>query len=367
VSFETPEMEPDEDLRKRAYAMRFDPNAPPPPDEVRLTIGDIAFAAAGNLTGIQGKQKAGKSAVGAAVLGAVQRGELETFDTFEIAWVGERKGSIIHFDTEQSPGDWHQSVTRSVKRSGRKEVDPLLVSIPLIRFARSERLEILRATLAFEMAEHGSIDAVIIDGVADLCLSPNDETEALELISTLHALSQDFNTPIICVIHENPGSTDGKTRGHLGSELSRKAFANLRVSKDSENGMSVIFGTDMRKQEIPRSNAFCFAWDDLAGMHAYRGRAGEKSNTVSIKKRGMEFQEIYAKARESRDNGECPDLSPKEAASIAQDIFGTEKAVPTGTMKKRMERAATCGILRKTALGRWAYNEPGQPGHEWDM
>jgi hypothetical protein len=365
MNFHVPDDPPNEELRLRAYAMRFDPSAPPPPDEVRLTIGDIAFAAAGNLTGIQGKQKAGKSAVVTAILGAVQRGELETFDTFDIAWKGERKGAVVHFDTEQSPADWHQSVTRSVKRSGRREVDPLLVSIPLVRFARSERLEILRATLAFEMAAHGSIDAVIIDGVADLCLSPNDELEALELISKLHALSQEFNTPIFCVIHENPGSTDGKTRGHLGSELSRKAFANLRVSKDSETGISAIFGTDMRKQEIPRSNAFCFAWDDLAGMHAYRGRAGGRSNTVSIR-RGLEFQKIFAKARESRDNGECPDLSPKEAASIAQDIFGTEKAVSTGTMKKRMERAATSGILRKTAVGRWVYNDVGQPGHEWD-
>ena len=54
-------------------------------------------------------------------------------------------------------------------------------------FARSERLEILRLALEREQAQQGAIDLVVIDGVADLCKSPNDEAEALELVSKLHA------------------------------------------------------------------------------------------------------------------------------------------------------------------------------------
>ena len=39
--------------------------------------------------------------------------------------------------------------------------------------------------------------------------------------------------PVFCVLHENPGTEQAKTRGHLGSDLNRKAFANLRIDKDA--------------------------------------------------------------------------------------------------------------------------------------
>ena len=139
-----------------------------------------------------------------------------------------------------------------MKRSGLPSVSGRLLSIPLVRFARSERLTILELALAKQKAKFGTIDAVVIDGVADLCASPNDEAESLELVSRLHALAQQYSTPIFCVLHENPFG-EGKTRGHLGSELNRKAFANLRIDKDAETSVSTMWGLDMRKRDIPQN------------------------------------------------------------------------------------------------------------------
>ncbi len=52
------------------------------------------------------------------------------------------------------------------------------------------------------------------------------------------ALAQVYHCPIFCVLHENPGSDQGKTWGHLGSELNHKAFVNLRIDKDTETSVS---------------------------------------------------------------------------------------------------------------------------------
>jgi hypothetical protein len=359
-----------DDLLARAYELAFDQNTSPPPDELCMNLGDYPIAARGNLTCVQGKSKVGKSAVIAAILGACQRGQYAcSGDTLCFEWEGCGDGAIIHLDTEQSGGDWHALVRRSVKRSGLPSVSDRLLSIPLVRFARSERLNILELAMAKEKAAFGGIDAVVIDGVADLCGSPNDEAESLELISRLHALAQEYATPIFCVLHENPFG-EGKTRGHLGSELNRKAFANLRIDKDAETSVSTMWGMDMRKRDIPQNQGFCFAWDDAAGMHTFQGRAGgikaakreEKATSEALQK----WQPIFEFAAENGTNGVCPVLSPEEVATAIQDMNGTKSKPKADTVKKQMQRAEVLGVLKKAERGKWTLNQLGQTGHERD-
>lgn len=357
-------------LRERAYAMRFDPSETPPPDELCMVIGDAPIAARGNLTATQGKSKVGKSALISAVLGAAHRGnQYAKGDTLCVEWQGDSTGAILHIDTEQSRADWHALVCRGITRSGVYDMSTRLVSLPLVMFSRSERLTILRETLAFEIERQGAIDLVMLDGLADLCISPNDEAEALELISQLHALAQRYNCPIFCVLHENPSGDDGKTRGHLGSELNRKAFANIRIDKDGE-GVSTIYGTDMRKRDIPKEQGFCFAWDAAIGMHAFQGRAagvkGARKEAEAIAKARAEWEPIFAFLADSGTNNTCPAVSPNEAAEAERDIGGTKELTQTATMKKRMQRAEILGVLRKIDSQHWGLVPAGQAGQMRD-
>jgi len=360
---------PKHGTRERAYALRFNPDEIPPPDESCMVIGDVPIAARGNLTVIQGKSKVGKSAVVSAVLGAAQRGIYQAQgDTLCMSWLGESKGSILHLDTEQSRADWHALVTRSVTRSGMADVSPRLVSLPLVMFARSERLEILRQSLAFERENHSGVDLVVIDGIADLCASPNDEAEALELVSQIHALAQVFETAVFCILHENPSSEIGKTRGHLGSELNRKAFANLRIDKDAETSVSTIYGTDMRKRDIPREQGFCFGWDTEAGMHAFQGRAaGLKAahrEAEAIAKARAEWEPIFELVASQRENQAVPALTTKEAAEAEREISGKDNLTKPDTMKKRMQKAEALGVLKKADAMRWTLTKAGTTGNQ---
>ncbi len=354
-------------LRERAYALRFDPAQLPPPEEICMTLGGIPIASRGNLTAIQGKSKVGKSAVISAVLGAALRGNFAARgDTLCLAWDGQATGAIIHLDTEQSRSDWHGLVQRGVTRSGVCH-SQRLVSLPLVMFNRSERMQILRDALAHERDQQGGIDAVVIDGVADLCTSPNDEAEALELVSELMALSQQFHAPMVCVLHENPGSDAGKTRGHLGSELNRKAYANLRIDKDTETSVSTLYGTDMRKRDIPKPQGFCFAWNDEAGMHTFKGRAaGVKAAEAEAKKAVKEREYFEGIFTSSGTNGACPALTPDEAVQAHRDNIGTTQCPSREAMKKRMQRAESIGVLRKASLLAWTLKPAGQAGQQRD-
>jgi len=346
-------------LREQAYALRFHPDIAPPPDEICMMLGDVPIASRGNVTVIQGKSKVGKSAVISALLGAAIRGRFAAHgDTLCIEWKGEATGAVVHCDTEQSMADWHGLVSRAIHRGGIGFNDRI-VSLPLVRFSRGHRLQILRETLAYEIEQRGTADLVVLDGVADLCGSPNDEAESLELVSILLALAQEHHVAIVVVLHENPGTQDAKTRGHLGSELNRKAFANLRIDKDAETSISTLYGTDMRKRDLPREQGFCFAWDDAAGMHTFQGRAAgvkaAKQESDARAKAWAEWEPIFEAAPDgNRTNGACPVLTATDAVSIESDINRTTKKTSADTMRRRMERAETLGVLRKVGRGEWS-------------
>lgn len=355
-------------LVSRAYEIAFNPARSPPEEEICLTLGDDhPVAARGNLTAIQGQAKAGKSAVVSAVLGAAIRGNHAVDgDLFQFDWHGSCDGAIVHLDTEQSPSDWHGLVKRAIHRSGMHDHGGRMVSVPAVSFTRTERLDLLEGILEKEADRLGKIDIVLIDGIADLCMSPNDEGEALELVSKIHALSHKFDCSLFSILHENPGSDLGKTRGHLGSELTRKAFANLRVDKDLESGISTIFGTQMRKRDIPKNQGFCFAWDDDAGMHVYQGRhaglqAAEKERSQVEQAREL-WEPIFEKARQNGTGGPCPVLSVDQAMELIRDTNGTGNPPKRNTLKKWMQRAEGLGVLRKADRGKWSLNPNGTNG-----
>ena len=70
----------------------------------------------------------------------------------------------------------------------------------------------------------------MIDDIADLIRSANDETESIAIMDDLYRLAGIYNTCIIWVLHFVPNGI--KLRGHIGSGLQRKAAGILSIEKD---------------------------------------------------------------------------------------------------------------------------------------
>lgn len=80
--------------------------------------------------------------------------------------------------------------------------------------------------------QFGGIHSIFIDGVAHCIMDVNSIEQATTIREYFVHLAIRFDCPVILVIHQNPGST--KERGHLGSEIQRKCYGIITITKDGD-------------------------------------------------------------------------------------------------------------------------------------
>lgn len=313
-------------------------NPPPKPVPV-LSLCGQPISTAGNLTVISAKAKVGKSATIGASLASILGGDETDCLGFEADQsVGK---AIIHFDTEQTPYDAWLLLSRSMKRAGITKQPDNLRAYYLLDLPIKQR----RAALAEEMkraeADCGGIHSVIVDGIADMCVDVNDPAESNGLVDEVIALAVKHSCPIITVLHENPGENQtGKTRGHLGSQLERKAESNLRVVKDAD-GVSTIFSERCRKASIPQNVGPRFRWDETAGMHVSCEPAVNEKAEESRKELEDDAMEVF----------KCPEATGGLSWADLHKRIEVVFAVKHSGARKVYKRLIAAGIVKKNSRG----------------
>lgn len=148
-----------------------------------------------------------------------------------------------------------------------------------------------------------------------------------------------------CVKHDRSGHPllgTEKTRGHLGSQLERKAETCLRMEKREE--VTTLWSEKARHCNLPKSKGVMFAYDIEAGMHVLvdsandaRAAAAKDELTVfaasvfsNAPKAGLPWNELINRI--------------KDAASI--QVTGA---------RKRMEKMHAAGIIRKNLFNNWEF------------
>lgn len=219
---------------------------------------------------VGGQAKHGKSALLGALIAAQVADHSEQPDTFGIGGGNPEGKAVIVFDTEQSDYDAWQHIWRAHKRADAgKQPDWLrafcMTGMTLDQKNQWFRKEIERASLLCN-----GVHLVILDGIADLLQDPNDAKESFALVEDLHSLAIKHNCAIAVVLHENPSSGFGgatkNLRGHLGSQLERKAETSLRVKKGAD-GVTVVWVPNGRHGDIPEAFGAAFKWCDIKSMH----------------------------------------------------------------------------------------------------
>jgi archaellum biogenesis ATPase FlaH len=85
---------------------------------------------------------------------------------------------------------------------------------------------------------------VIVDGILDLIINYNDETESRRLIQFFKMITKKYNILVITVLHL--GKKDNHTLGTLGSASYRYAQSTLVIEKNKENQTFTIQSRFMR-------------------------------------------------------------------------------------------------------------------------
>ena len=163
-----------------------------------------------------------------------------------------------------------------------------------------EIMEIINRDLHLGLSAHEvyhvSHSKVVIDGIADLIKCANDEAESIAVVEELYRLAGIYKTCIVTVLHFIPNGL--KLRGHLGSELQRKAAAILSIEKDSDPAVSVVKALKVRDGSPLDVPIMQFSWDKEKAMHVY---LGEKPKEEKDKRKEDELvavaKEVFSRRR----------------------------------------------------------------------
>ena len=257
---------------------RFDEDNPPPPSLPVYTLDGAQIATRGNLVGIYSRPKCGKTAARGAMLSAVMG---KAGDSLGFESSNPEGFAVLDVDTEQSQEAFFQVVATAMRRAGIDRKPAWLWSTSLLTKDKKLRLDWLENEMRRAAEAHGGIHSVLLDGGGDFVFNPNDLEESCAAVMRLHQLAVTFNTVIVVVLHFNPNPDMNKARGHLGSELERKAETNLTLEKDDKN-VTTVYTTTARHASIPKAKGHRFTWSDEARMHiTCEAVADKKAKAVS--------------------------------------------------------------------------------------
>lgn len=277
----------------RACEIDFD-NPPTKPDPL-ITINEVTIGAPGNLVCITGSEGSGKTNyLGGIISGAIRKPG-DTVDSLG-TWVqsNPQGKSVILYDTEQSEHQFHKNLTYILNRANYKRPPSWFRTFCLVGISRKDRMQYILESMDKFFYEYGGIHMVVIDGIADLLGSVNDEEASVHLIEELFRLAAIYKSCIICVLHTTPSGM--KLRGHLGSEMQRKAAGILSVEIDENSANSVVKALKVRDGSPLDVPLVQFGWDKEAGKHIFRGiKSKEETNQRKLTELQAMANDIFAK------------------------------------------------------------------------
>lgn len=264
----------------------IDYNNPPEVSNSIVSVNGVPLGTQDNLFCITGGEGTGKSNYISAILsGVISNEPLEAESTLGLrVSANPKKYAVLHYDTEQSEAQLHKNLGRTLSRAGLDRVPSFFHSFYLASLSRQERLKLIRDSMDMLYHKYNGIQLVVIDGIADLIRSANDESESIAVVDELYRLAGIYNTCIICVLHFVPNGV--KLRGHIGSELQRKAAGILSIEKDDNPELSVVKALKVRDGSPLDVPMMLFGWDKELDMFAYRGEKSkeekERRKTVDL-------------------------------------------------------------------------------------
>ena len=240
---------------------------PPRQPEAIVSIDNTTIGSTGNIMALTGPEGSGKSNyLGGLLAGTLARSVPPRYDTLGTQIRPNLEGrAVLLYDTEQSEAQLFRNLTGIAGRAMMTGLPNWFKAYALVGMERKDRLQSILQSMDRLYYEHGGIHMVVIDGIADLLDGVNDEERAVGLIDELYRLAGIYQTCIICVLHLSPSGY--KLRGHLGSEMSRKASGILSIEKDTNTPFSVVKVLKVREGSPMNVPLLMIGWDEEAGHH----------------------------------------------------------------------------------------------------
>lgn len=290
--------------------------------------GDVNMCTLGNFSCVTGQAKSRKTFLISAITGAFlcpdeYMGMSGTTDT----------GTVLYIDTEQSIPHVQRVIRRIHRIAGwnEKENNERLKVLCLRELEPTKRKEAV--TLAMEQVKP---TLCVLDGVADLMEDTNSNLESVSIASLLLKLTSQYNCHILTALHTNPNSD--RARGHIGSEITRKAETVVNVTKDGDTSLvKSAYCRDMDIQDF----AFIINSKGLPEPTEIK-----RSQPGKVEKLQMLFAEIIP--------------LPNSMAYAVLKSKIVEKGLSDSTAKRYISDALDNGIIEKNQAGFYSLKQEKQ-------
>lgn len=220
---------------------RITPDKNLPPMEFLFRLYGKPCFPRGELVGLTGRPKSGKTFVSSILMTLCFRQEVltirrETSEQLRVLW----------YDTEQS-----DESTQDILRN---RIMPMLGSpesvedMHLFESAAESAFQIFnvrqdmwqeRMPLLEAAIKRYHPDLVIVDGIRDLINDINDGVLAQDTVERLMHLASSLFCCIVCILHQNKAAEDKNLRGWIGTELTHKAFEVYECEKSEDRIFSL--------------------------------------------------------------------------------------------------------------------------------
>lgn len=246
-----------------------------------ISIAGCPIGTAGNIVVLSGSPKAGKSSVSNVLLAGAINPIGNVYDGFEGLEIAENvnQRAVIHLDLEQSRHQHFKSFANGVlKRTNLTEEPDYFLSYNLRELDVKNYPHVFKDLLKAANNLFGGIHLIVVDGGADFLKSVNDEQSSNALVHFFEQIAVKYKTTIVIIIHFNPNSE--KQRGHLGSQLQRKAESVLAVKRNGN--VSYIEPQFLRGADGTDIPQIQFQFDKQKGYHISTGFLLKTSKEDSI-------------------------------------------------------------------------------------
>ena len=293
----------DEQRLKKLEARRIRSDTQLPEVEFLFRLQNRPCFARGELVGLSGKAKSGKTFVCSILMALCFRNEV-----LSVERIDAKPLHVLWYDTEQSEESTQDILRhRIMPMTGIQTADGNVFEEYLHVFnvrgdAWADRLPMLETAVRYYRP-----DLVVLDGIRDLVADINDGIIAQNCIERLMHLASEVRCCIVCILHQNKSAEDRNLRGWIGTELKNKAFEVYECSKSSER-IFTWSQTDTRKYDILDTLKFAVNDDGIPylcseeqlkeAMYQAQRKAAEDRQTIS--KAMPPFNPKYVLGREGR-------------------------------------------------------------------
>lgn len=323
----------EEELINKFAAFEADWSKPVDKPTPLVSVKGEIICTAGNLTVITGQSKTGKSGVSNGIVAGTLARKGIKCDTlgFDVEANLDRK-LVLTIDTEQSRYNWDKNFRNVVERAYLSDSPEWFKSLHLKSLSVKEKLQTTWEALKYYSNKFGGVHFIQVDGIGDYVNDANDQTESSLMVHEFEKMAEEFDCPLITVLHTNYGSE--KQRGALGSIIRRKVESSIMIKK--ENGISTVTYDLLRNAfEVPSIE---FGYDKMKGYHTFQNYVNNSQSQNNSK-----VQKVMDSVLSIHELG-LDDLTKR--------IQQTELVSPV-VARRYIKEARKTGIIREMAPGHY--------------